>query len=575
MNIKASISFLFFYILCLSCISQRTYTKKDFVSPVRSGFRVLSNFGDIRSNHFHTGIDLRTGEGSFICAIAEGFVSRIKVSPTGFGNAVYIDHPNGLTSVYAHLSSFSKKIDDYVKVLQYKAQDFSIDCYLKPDEIEVCQSEIIGLSGNTGSSNGPHLHFEIRDTKTEYIINPLLYYDVKDNNPPVITQLFIYPTDRNSYINNKNARAIYNVSSFFSKKETSFLKIKGNNNISVSGRIGFGIEAYDTDNYTKRPANIYSIDIIVDSVNIYSSRFEEFSFDDKRAVNSHIDYREFSRNLKNIQRCFVEPNNKTPIYTHLKNQGIVDIADNTIHKIQIIVKDVNGNTANLNFTVTGSAGKKEIKEEKDEYSKVMPFEEVNYFVKEDILISFPEDVFYDTVYFEYNNIQQKGIYSALHQIHNKQTPLNKKMLLSIKADRVPKEYKGKAVISLIGKNGPIASIGGQYKDDFLTAETYDFGNYAIVLDTVPPDIVSLNTKPYEDLTLGKTLRFIIRDNLSGIKKYTAFIDGRWVLFEYDKKNDLITHYFEDPNAYGELHELELFVEDEKGNISNFCLPYYR
>ena len=205
----------------------------------------------------------------------------------------------------------------------------------------------------------------------------------------------------------------------------------------------------------------------------------------------------------------------------------------------------------------------------------MPFEEVNYFVKEDILISFPEDVFYDTVYFEYNKIEQRGIYSALHQIHNKQTPLNKKMLLSIKADRVPKEYKGKALISLIGNNGSGNSIGGQFKDDFLTAETYNFGNYAIVLDTIPPDIVSVNKKPYEDLTLGKTIRFKIYDNLSGIKKYTAFIDGRWVLFEYDKKNDLLTHYFDDPNAYGELHELELFVEDEKGNISSFCLPYYR
>ncbi|MBI5217871.1 MAG: M23 family metallopeptidase [Bacteroidia bacterium] len=574
--IKAwQIGIVFFLLLYINvCFPQTKYPKDYFTHPLKNTFVVLSNFGDIRANHFHTGIDLRTGEGTYLYSAADGYVSRIKVSPIGYGKALYITHPNGYTTVYGHLKKYSEKIEEYIKRAQYENHDFAVELFPRPDELEICKQEIIGLSGNTGLSTGPHLHFEIRDTKTEHIINPLLFYKFKDNFPPTIFRIHIYPLDKKSSANSKNSRQSFDVK-VPRKKYGKPALVKGDN-IVLSGRIGFGIESYDTDNESKDRSNIYSVEIVVDTSNIYSCQFEEFSFDDKRNVNSYIDYKEYYTRYRNIQRCFVEPNNKTPIYTTLLNQGIFDFNSDAFYTVKIKVKDINGNTTKLDFKVKGTKEAKEFIEEKDEYAKMMPYEEVNYFIKDDIMISFPEDIFYDTLLFDYKKYEpQKGFYSPVHNIHNKFTPLNKKIVLSIRTDSVPSQLMSKALIVSISKNGTIASIGGQLKEKYITAETFEFGSYAIVADTTPPEIKPENIADWEDITCGKTIKFKITDNLSGVKNYAGFIDGRWILFEYDKKFDLAVYTFDDPIVYGEPHTIEFFVEDEKGNKAYYCSAFYR
>lgn len=569
---------VFFCLLVLlqvgQIFSQNKYPKNYFVSPVKHSLTVLSNFGDIRSNHFHTGLDIRTGDGNKLYAAADGYVSRIKVSPVGYGKAIYITHPNGYTTVYAHLKSYSDKIDGFVKRKQYLAQDYAVEFFPDSGEIEICKNEIIGLSGNTGMSLGAHLHFEIRDTKSEHIINPLLFYDLKDKAAPVIAKLHIYPIDNKSSVNGLHSRLSFDVKAV--GKKGGKVQLKKAEKLTLVGRIGFGIEAYDRDDDSKDRSNIYGIDIKIDTISLYSCRFEEFSFDDKRNVNSYIDFKEYATHYKNIQRCFVAPNNKTPIYSNLQNQGIYDFNDGGIHNISISVLDVNNNSTCLEFKALGSISEKEYKEEKNEYSKVMPYEDVNYFVRDDIMISFPEDIFYDTVYFDYQRIEAKKLYySAIHAIRNKFTPINKKMIVSIKTDSIPKKLLSKTIIASISKSGALTSIGGQIADNFLTAETFDFGNFAIVADTIPPEIISLNIVPWEDLTLGKTIRFKITDVLSGVKKFSGFIDGRWMLFEYDKKTDLAIFSFNDFPITGDEHNVEMIVEDEKGNKTSFCCPFYR
>lgn len=555
--------------------SQIIYPKDYFAYPVKNDFIVLSNFGDFRANHFHTGLDVRTGDGNKIFCAADGYISRVKVSPVGYGNAVYVAHPNGYTTVYAHLKAYSEKINAYVKRKQYLNHDFSVEFFPDSGEVEICKNEIIGYSGNTGMSYGSHLHFEIRNTVSEHIINPLLFYKYSDNKPPVITRIHIYPFDNKSTINGKNSRQSFDIKKSRNKSGKPILAKA--EKIVLAGRIGFGIETYDLDDNSKDKSNIYSVDInINDTLSLYKCRFEEFSFDDKRNVNSYLDFKEYYAHYKSIQRCFVEPNNKTPIYSNLINQGIFDFNNDENFNVTIKIGDVNNNISTLDFKVKGTKTEKEFIEEKDEYVKVMAYEDVNYFVKDDIMISFPEDIFYDTVFFDYKRIEaKKGFYSAIHNIHDKYTPLNKKIVLSIKSDNVPKNLLDKAILVSLSKNGAMTSLGGQINNNYIVAETFEFGSFAIAIDTILPEIKVVNVYNYEDLTLGKTIRCKISDNLSGVKSFAGFIDGRWVLFEYDKKTNLITYTFEDTAIYGELHCVEVFVEDVKGNKTSVGIPFYR
>ncbi|HYX08948.1 MAG TPA: M23 family metallopeptidase [Bacteroidales bacterium] len=539
----------------------------EFISPVNIPLYLSGNFGELRSNHFHSGIDIKTRgvEGQPVRAVEDGYISRIKVETGGYGHAVYITHPDGLMSVYGHLKSFRKDISDYVKEAEYKEQNFTVDLFPERGKFTLKQGEVFAYSGNTGSSAGPHLHFELRRVIDQHPLNVLKYgFDITDNIKPVIYNLNVYPLDEFSTVNGSN--------------NTLRIKISGNNgrytpdvkHIVVHGKTGFGIETYDYLNGTHNRCGIYSIEMQVDNTTIYLQKMDEISFAETRYVQSHIDYAENLRLHRKIQKTFIDPNNRLDIYKTLKNRGILTFDDSLNHPVKFIVKDTYGNTSELNFTVNSSIeAPEEPVTEGEPFTKKMDWDTKNDFETPNVKVSIPAGSLYRDLYFEYGVLPPgRDCISHIYEIHNEYTPLQKYITLSVMPDTLPYRLEGKALLVTFDDQGNPVPEGGNYDNGFITTQTLDFGKYAVMIDTVPPSIDPVNIYDHADMSHHHHISFHIDDNLSGIKKYEGYIDDQWVLFEYEPKFRLIDYKF-DPKRLekGKKHLLELYVTDEKDNIS--------
>ncbi len=604
---KQYISLLFIlFLIVLQGFSQAEYPQNYFGSPLDIPLFLSGNFGELRPEHFHAGIDIKTEskEGKNIYASADGYISRIKFSPWGYGKALYITHPlaDGYITVYTHLQKFNEHIDSYVKKAQYKMKRYNIDLYPLRNQFPVKKGELIAISGNSGSSTGPHLHFEIRDAKTDNPLNPLLFnFDIKDNLKPKIYSISIYPQDKYSFTDNKNQTQIFKV--YPVAKRTG---VSGSNEnysllsdkiITLCGKIGFGIETHDFLNGSDNICGVYSIELLIDSIRIYYHEFKEFSFSETRYINSHIDYKENIKQKKKIHKTFIAPNNKLSIYKNVENRGIFIFNDAQFHNISFIVKDVYNNTSVLNFKVQShrmtpshpmtpkekaDSTEVETKHASSLHSasslqtKIMPYQTANYFSNDSIEIFIPENALYDTLFFQYSKSEsENGCFSSVHHIHNRFTPIHKKYTLSIKTDSIPDGLKNKALIAGVNNKGRFSAVGGTWKDGFVTVKTYKFGNFVVVIDTILPTIKPLNISNDADLSNSTKIDFIIKDNLSGIKSYSGYIDNKWCLLEYDAKNDLITYYFDDERIKKQkFHQLVLTVTDKKENKAVYNARFY-
>lgn len=574
-NIKYFFTLLFLFFV-KNIICQEKYPQDYFSSPMDIPLILSGSFGELRPNHFHAGIDIKTEgkTGKNIYSIADGHVSRIKVSPWGYGKTIYIDHPNGFTSVYAHLRNFNDTTDNYVKNEQYKAKKYSIELFPDPADFVIKKGELIGISGNTGRSGGPHLHFEIRKTESEFPLNTMLFnFKITDNIKPKIFNLYIYPQDRNSKVNHKNEKIKIPV--YGNNGEYS---LPAHSSIRLSGNIGLGIEVTDYQNFTNNKFGIYSIELKIDSARIYYMELNEFSYDETRYINSHIDYEEYVRTGKKIHKTFIDPNNKLSIYKNVVDRGIFNFNDDSIYQITLTVNDVSSNTSILMFKTERDSLHQDILFScKTDSLKniIMPYQVAHYFDEKDITIIIPKDALYDTLNFNYSRSDLKnGQYSAIHHVHNKYTPVHKEYTLSIKADRIPERLKDKALIASLGKKRLI-SIGGEVKDNYLTVKAREFGSFVITVDTIPPKIKPVNIKEKANLGNIKKIDIRISDDLSGIASYSGFIDNKWVLFEYEPKKNLISYIFDDKvEKTGEQHDFKLVVTDVKGNRSEYSTTFY-
>jgi len=550
--------------------SGNKYPQFDFRPPLDITPPALAgSFGEIRPNHFHSGMDYRTNqrEGYPVYAVADGYISRIRVQNSGFGQALYINHPNGYTTVYGHLQRFNPKIAQQVEKVQYEKKSFEIDEFPAASLIPVRKGDLIAWSGNRGSSGGPHLHFEIRDTKTEATINPQLFgLDIPDNIPPVIYAMYIYRLNKQAF-NEFTPKQYFQVSGGAGKYHLNQVST-----IHLGGEVGFGITVTDRHNGASGTNGVYSIELEVDGKSVYTSALERFKFENSKAVNSHIDFPAFLNTKRTIQKSFVDPGNPMGIYFNLVNNGRIEFEEGKTYALKYTITDAKGNQSVLAFNVLGDS-KATIASKTLPAGTLFPYNQVNEFNNNQIKVIIPAGNLYNDLNFTYAEHARPAVnaYSAVYQIHNSLTPLHTGFELWIKADSSLSKYKDKAVIVNTGRS----SQGGYFENGYIKAKPRSFGSFFISIDTIAPTIVPANVSNGQSMKGISKMTFKIRDNLSGIKSFNGYIDGKWALMEFDAKTSTLWHSFNDQTGSSGKHTLKLVVDDVKNNVKTLTIDYYK
>ncbi|WP_171595286.1 M23 family metallopeptidase [Marinifilum caeruleilacunae] len=568
-NIITFLSILFFFHSTNLIAQQKNYPKNYFRSPVDFTITLSGNFAELRNNHFHSGIDIRTfTTGKKIYAIADGYVSRIKVSAGGYGKAIYIDHPNGFTSVYGHLNRFNKEINEFVKAHQYSKKTFAFDLNLEKDRFPVKKGDIIAISGNTGSSAGPHLHFEIRDTKSEHPLNPLHFgFKIKDTTPPKIFNLYAYPMDSLSSVNGKNTRQKFPVTYY-----NNAFHLKGDPKVVLSGNIGFALQVNDYLDNTWGKCGIYNMKVLVNDSLITNYTFNKFSFDESRYINSHMDYALNITEKRRIHKCFKEPNNKLSVYNYFSNNGIYHFKAGTKYKIDFLAKDTKNNLAKLRVYAQSKENTQAFKQA--DYNQLLSATSENVFKADAVELKFPANSFYTDIKFKYSHKADTNLLSDIHSIHQKTTPVHRYYTLAIKPNKSIKN-ENKLFIASLEKDGKFSNVGGIYINGWVKSKTRVFGDFAVVMDTIAPSIKSRTNFKLKNLSVREKISFTIKDELSGIKSYNGMIDGKWVLFEFDAKNNHLFYTFDKKRLLpNRKHKLQLEVLDKLGNKSRFESSFF-
>jgi len=546
--------------------------ESGYVSPLKSPFSFSGGFGELRRNHFHTGLDFRTSGqiGSPVFAVKEGSIARVSVSPTGYGHALYLLHPDGHTTVYGHLSRFHPKIESYVIAQQYRLKQFAVDFVIPAGSLSFKKGEIIAWSGNTGSSGGPHLHFEIRNTLSEKPQNPLFYLPgISDKSAPRITSLYVYPLSKNSHVNKSGKKLRIETSS--SNQNT---RLKSQQPIEVYGEIGLGIQPDDDFNGAGLKCGIYSVELFVDQEQVFAFKLDHLAFDQGRYVNSHVDYEELIKNKRWIHKLYLQPGNKMEIYQTDQNRGKLKLTDGKIHAVKIVVADAFKNTNILTFKLISK--KYALTVPKENFTKLFYYDRPNDFESNEVRIQIPEGALYDQLDFDYHsNIKKGPFFAKIHHIHNQYVPVHTPYKLSIRTLSIPSKVQSKALIVSVDPNGKLSPVGGEYADTWITAHPRFFGDFSVVLDTVPPTIRSLSIKENRILINHAKIEFKIADNLSGIATYEGEIDGSWVLFEYDAKTGMLAYTIDKKKlTLGKMHTLRLTVKDERKNSAVYKANFY-
>ncbi|MBN1821884.1 MAG: M23 family metallopeptidase [Prolixibacteraceae bacterium] len=560
----------------LLLVSIRIYPQEKFFSePLKIPILITGSFAELRTDHFHSGIDIKTEgrTGLPVYPAADGYISRIVVSPAGFGNALYINHNNQTTTLYGHLQEFNKAVSAYVKNIQYKNESFSVDISVPPGIFQVSKDEIIAYSGNSGSSGGPHLHFEIRDKKTQEPLNPFEFnLNIVDKTAPLFTGLKIYPLDENTHIEGSGYEKSYQV-----VKYNGGFHIANNPLILLYGEIGFGVEVTDYLDGTWSKCGINHLRVKIDGLLFSSIDIERYSFNDTRYLNSLTDYKSYIKYNHRFYKTWKDPGNKLDFYTLTNNDGSIEFTDNQKHNIEIVAIDSYGNESELEFIVKSNI--QDFTSKKEKGFQTFYYNKVNSFNAEGISLYCPVGAFYSDFEFDYNVDYQTiipGLFSNIHKVHHNYSPIHDPIKLAVKTKNLPDRLQEKALIVKIDeKTGKKNSVGGSFKNGFVECNIRAFGDFAVSVDTIAPIIRSLSISN-NILNEVSQIRFRISDELSGIKSYLGIIDGKWALFEYDAKNSLLSYKF-DPERmeFNKNHTLHLTVSDNKNNTAVYEASFFK
>lgn len=532
--------------------------------PVRIPLYLSANFGELRNNHFHTGLDIKTQgvTGKPIFSIDDGYVSRISVSPWGYGLALYIDHPSGITTVYGHLDRFSAAIDSVVKARQYAAESFSVNLEFKKNEIPVGRGQLVAYSGNTGSSGGPHLHFEMRETVTERVLNPMPYYRnrLHDNRSPKISSLMVYPMD--GVVNGSR-----------NKKKVGVTTEKGKPRITLAleawGDIALGVKANDYMDNTSNVYGVYSVELKVDSQLIFASKIDGVSFDENRCLNSFVDYEEWITNRSFVMKSFVDPGNKLGVYTKVENGGIIRIDEERDYKCVYILRDEHNNKTELQFKIRGVKQKLPVVAESSDVD-VLPYGRANRVKKPGMTLDFPKGALYTDLNFEYGQSDNPRYVSAIHRLHKPTVPLHLNASVAIKINNDTVNEKKQYYLVRTDKGD--SPVMGYYKKGAYHADIRYLGSYAVRVDHTPPQITPIGATQWGR---NGVIRLRIGDSQSGVMTYRGEVDGTFVLLELAGGTSNLTYRLEpDRIKKGKQHQFNLIVTDACGNQQQFKNSFY-
>lgn len=550
--------FYFFFLFSVMIWGQ------EIVAPLDIPLKLSGTFGEFRPTHFHAGLDIKTQgkEGFEVRAIQAGSIRRIKVSTSGYGKCLYIQHQDGTTSVYAHLKKFAPKIETYIKAQQYDKEEFTIQQFLKLGEMKVEAGEVIGLSGNTGGSMGPHLHFEIRDTQAETPLNPLSYgLDIPDSIRPIVQELYRYPVGRDGA---KEKKAI----PFQRKNDSTYVaEIQ-----HWGGLNGLGIRLFDRQDQSYNRNGVYNAQLYVNGSQHFGYTFDRIDFSDGKKIDALIDYATYKDERKRVQKLFRDVNVNYSFLPSEVPNGLIDFENGKSYQVRVILEDFAKNRTQILFYVEG---KEEIIEENQiEGNRIIPDKDYLY-VYENQEVYIPKDCFYAPTYLNFvatkdtlkitsnGKAQRKGFElqfrfpSTLDSIEKKQLCL---------AQYKPKARK---------KNQRLRYIWTVKKDSSLRTKNAYPGTYVLVKDSLPPTIVPLNFKDQQWMSNYKFLQLELKDDFSGVAKYSGNINGQWILLEHEPKDHTLTYDFSDIEFKETELTIEVIAEDGVGNTQVFTHTIFR
>ncbi len=571
--IYTAISLIFIPVITnAQILPEMKYPKDYFQWPLALKPEIVANFGELRPNHFHMGFDCRTNlkQNMPVLASAEGYIARVKIEPFGFGRCIYINHPNGYTSLYAHLNDFFPELEKYVAQQQYLQKSWKVFLDIPANLFPVSKGQFIAGSGSTGGSEGPHLHFEIRETKTDKVLNPSLFgFAIPDDIAPDVNKLALYDRNLSTYeqtpklFNLKKIKGVYGTLS-------DLLTIN-------SDKVSFGINAFDRCTASANRNGIFEA-LLYDNENpVLGFQFNKIGYEETRYLNGHIDYKLRSNGGPFVEHLSRLPGYANDIYKMISGNGVINIADDNIHRIKIEVSDANGNTSIVQFKIRRDTNLVK----KTDSAISSPYQQkefypgfINIFESKKIGFYLPEKCLYDSFRFQYKEIIPKTG-NTIYQIHNINVPLQTAFPLKMKGN-IPPSLKNKVVIerfwnakSDFEKAVPVSVSN----EEWFVASFREFGNFQLQVDTIPPTITPMGFKDNMNTAKLNRLAFVVTDNSKGLKNFSATLDGKWLRFSNDKGKTFI--YIFDAMCQPGLHELILNVEDIVGNSTEKIYHFMR
>lgn len=543
-------------VLFIAYVYAQSYPKGYFRHPLSIPMELVSNFGELRTNHWHMGLDIRTQqrENLRVYASAEGYIAKVKIEPGGFGRAIYINHPNGYTTLYAHLNNLMPALEKWVKQEQYRLESWQVDLQIPPHLFPVKKGDFIAFSGNTGGSAGPHVHFEIRDTKTDECLNPLLFgFPIADAVPPSISRLAMYDRNKSVYHQSPQYLALKRVAGGYTLSSPSNLIKVG------SDKISFAITAVDRFTKSPNPNGIFTARVLIDGTEISSFLLDRIDYNDTRYMNAHIDYRVKQINGSWLQHLSAMPGDYTDIYNKNNNNGAITLLDREVYKITILVQDAAKNTSRIQFKVQYDPSLAKAYKGESE-NKLIP-REVSVFEESNFEAYTTEFGVYDTVNVSFSNTNNgaKGSVSPLYHFIGHSIPVHDAVTIRIKPEvKIDPADQDKMVIkNIAGTRTYIAKA--KKSGDWYMASFRQFGNYQLFIDNDPPVINNIPT----DLSKATRIAFTPTDNVNNITYFRAELDGKWLRFTNNRGKTWL-YYFDEYFSKGE-HELKVVVEDAAGN----------